>query len=90
MDSIINPVHEGLQYKITDPTRFDPGTQQQFQFSDHRWDVEPSTYVQDQVHLGNWNVSGGLRFDRYGFVVQESAWSPRIGVSRYARIRSIS
>jgi hypothetical protein len=24
-----------------------------------------------------------LRFDHYGFVVQESAWSPRLGVSRY-------
>jgi outer membrane receptor for Fe3+-dicitrate len=45
--------------------------------------VEPSTYAQDQIHLGNWNVSGGLRFDHYAFVVHESAWSPRVGVSRY-------
>jgi outer membrane receptor protein involved in Fe transport len=63
--------------------QFDPGTQQQFQFSDHRWDVEPATYVQDQIHLGNWNVSAGLRFDHYAFVVHESAWSPRLGASRY-------
>ena len=83
VDSIFNPVHENLQYKITDPTQFDPGTQMQFQFSDHRWDVEPSAYVQDQIHLGNWNISAGLRFDHYGFVVHESAWSPRVGVSRY-------
>jgi hypothetical protein len=83
LDSIFNPVHEALQYRITDPTQFDPGTQQQFQFSDSRWDVEPSAYVQDQIRLGNWNLSAGLRFDHYGFVVHESAWSPRIGASRY-------
>ena len=82
-DSIFNPVREKLQYTITDPTQFDPATQQQFQFSDHRWDVEPSAYAQDQMRLSNWNVSVGLRFDRYGFVVHESAWSPRLGVSRY-------
>jgi len=83
VDGIFNPVHEKLQYTITDPTQFDPGTQQEFQFSAQRWDVEPSAYAQDQVHLGNWNVSAGLRFDHYGFVVRESAWSPRIGVARY-------
>ena len=82
-DVIANPVREELQYSITDPTQFDPGTQQQFQFSDHRWDVEPSAYAQDHVRLGSWNLSAGLRFDHYGFVVHQSAWSPRIGVSRY-------
>lgn len=83
VDSIFNPVREKLQYTITDPTQFDPGTQQQFSFSDHRWDIEPSFYVQDQIHRGSWNVSAGLRFDHYGFVVQDSAWSPRLGISRY-------
>jgi outer membrane receptor for Fe3+-dicitrate len=72
-----------LQYQITDPTQFDPGTQLRFQFSDRRWDVEPSAYVQDQIRLGHWNLSTGLRFDHYGFAVNESAWSPRIGVSRF-------
>ena len=82
-DAIINPVRESLQYAITDPTQFDPGTQQQFQFSDHRLDVEPSAYAQDQIRLGYWNLSAGLRFDHYSFVVHESAWSPRVGASRY-------
>ena len=82
-DTIVNPVRESLRYAITDPTQFDPGTQQQFQFSDQRWDVEPSVYGQDQIRLGHWNVSAGLRFDHYGFIVHESAWSPRAGVSRY-------
>ncbi|MFI5056560.1 MAG: TonB-dependent receptor [Candidatus Acidiferrales bacterium] len=83
LDSIFSPVHEMLAYRITDPTQFDPATQQQFQFSGRRWDIEPSVYAQDQMHLGKWNVSAGLRFDHYRLVVSESAWSPRIGVSRY-------
>ncbi|HWF13620.1 MAG TPA: Plug domain-containing protein, partial [Candidatus Acidoferrales bacterium] len=44
-DGIFNPVHESLQYQLTDPTQFDPGTALRFQFSDHRWDIEPSAYV---------------------------------------------
>jgi outer membrane cobalamin receptor len=83
VDSLFTPVHEALSYLITDPSQFDPDTQQQFQFADHRWDIEPSAYVQDQIHIGNWNITAGLRFDHYGFVVHESAWSPRLGVSRY-------
>jgi hypothetical protein len=82
VDGILSPVHEALHYTITDPTQFDPGTQQQFQFADRRWDIEPSVYVQDQWHRGNWNISAGLRFDHYGFVVKESAVSPRVGVAR--------
>lgn len=84
VDSIFSPVHEALQYAITDPTQFDPGTQLNFSFPYQRkWDIEPTIYVQDQMRLGRWNISAGLRFDHYGFVVYESAWSPRIGVSRF-------
>jgi outer membrane receptor for Fe3+-dicitrate len=84
VDSIFSPVHEALQYAITDATQFDPGTKLNFVFPFQRkWDVEPSFYAQDQMRLGRWNVSAGLRFDHYGFVVHESAWSPRIGVSRF-------
>src|SRR5229473_46784 len=32
VDSIFSPVHEALQYAITDPTKFDPGTQLNFIF----------------------------------------------------------
>jgi outer membrane receptor for Fe3+-dicitrate len=83
VDGVFTPVHEALQYVITDPSQFDADTQQQVQFSDQRWDRETSVYVQDQIHLSKWNVGAGLRFDHYGFVLHESAWSPRIGVSRY-------
>ncbi|HEY8713997.1 MAG TPA: TonB-dependent receptor, partial [Candidatus Acidoferrum sp.] len=83
VDSFFTPVHETLSYLITDPSQFDPETQQQFHFADHQWDIEPSVYVQDQVHLGDWNISAGLRFDHYAFVVHQSAVSPRLSVSRY-------
>src|SRR5712671_5514265 len=82
-DGIFSPVHESLWYQITDAAQFDPGTRPSFQFSDRRWDIEPSAYAQDQIRLGHWNVSAGLRFDHYGFAVNESAWSPRIGISRF-------
>lgn len=83
LDGILTSVREKLRYAITDATQFDEGTRQNFNFLEHRWDVEPSTYVQDQIHFGNWNMSAGLRFDHYRLIVRESAWSPRIGVSRY-------
>src|SRR5213595_219481 len=84
VDCIFSPVHEALQYAITDSTQFDSGTQLNFTFPYQRtWDVEPSIYAQDQMRLGQWNISAGLRFDQYWLIVHESAWSPRIGVSRF-------
>jgi hypothetical protein len=84
-DGIFSPVNENLQYQITDPSQFDPGTALTLAppFSDRRWDIEPSVYAQDQIRLGKWNLSAGLRFDHYDFVVNESAWSPRLGISRF-------
>lgn len=82
-DALFSPVHEALQYGITDPTQFDPGVQQAFSFSDRRWDREQSAFAQDQIRLGSWNISAGLRFDHYSFVVGASAWSPRLAVSRF-------
>ena len=83
IDVLFTPVHEELSYQITDPSQFDPDTLLQFAFADRRWDVEPAWYVQDTFHAGNWNVSAGLRFDHYRLVVSESAWSPRLGISRF-------
>jgi hypothetical protein len=82
-DALFSPVHEALQYATTDPTQFDPGVQPVFSFSDRRWDREQSAFAQDQIRLGSWNISAGLRFDHYAFLVAESAWSPRLAVSRF-------
>jgi hypothetical protein len=83
VDSLFTSASESLAYQITDASQFDPGTAQHFAFNEQKWDTEPAFYIQDNIHWGNWNFSGGLRFDHYGFVVSESAWSPRLGVSRY-------
>ena len=83
VDAIFNPVHEMLQYSITDASQFDPGTTPRFDFSDRRWDVEPSAFVQDALHWKHWNLNLGVRYDHYRFAVNESAWSPRVAVSRY-------
>jgi Carboxypeptidase regulatory-like domain len=83
VDGIFNPVHEALQYSITDPSQFDPGTALRFDFADHRTDTEPAAFAQDAIHVKNWNVALGLRYDHYDFVVREGAWSPRVAVSRY-------
>src|ERR1700730_132212 len=84
VDGIFSPVHEALQYTLTDPTQFDPGTQLNFQFPyQQKWDVEPSILIHEQKRRPRGDVGRGLRFDHYGFVVHESAWSPRIGVSRF-------
>jgi len=82
-DAIFNPVHEALNYLITDPGLFDPGTALSFSFLDRRTDVEPSAFIQDEYHHSNWNLSFGIRYDHYHFVADDSAWSPRVAVSHY-------
>jgi hypothetical protein len=83
VDAIFNPAREALQYLITDPGVFDPGTARRFGFLDRRTDLEPSAFAQDEFHRNNWNVSLGVRYDHYHFVVDESAWSPRVALSHY-------
>ncbi|HET9177215.1 MAG TPA: TonB-dependent receptor [Terriglobia bacterium] len=83
VDTIFNPVRENLQYAITNPSLFDPDTAQSFVFADRQTDIEPAAFAEDTLRLKNWNVSLGMRFDHYGFVVHQSAWSPRVAVSRY-------
>lgn len=83
VDAIFNPVHEAVQYAITNPALFDPGTDLHFSFTGRRTDTEPAIFAQDTMHWKSWNVSLGLRYDYYHFIVNQSAWSPRLAVSRY-------
>ncbi|MGH9407221.1 MAG: TonB-dependent receptor [Terriglobia bacterium] len=82
-DAIFDPVHEALQYNISEPTLFDPGTALNFSFRDRRTAIEPSAFAEDSIHWNDWNVSAGLRYDEYRFVVTQSAWSPRLSISHY-------
>lgn len=88
-DALFGPVHENLQYAIANPSLFDPGTDPRFAFAGRMTDVEPAAFVQDSMHFRNWNLNLGLRHDRYQFVVNQPAWSPRVAVSRYFRRYSV-
>ncbi len=42
---------------------------------------QSALFVQDSISLGNWNVSGGLRFDRYAGLTRGDGAQPRAAVS---------
>jgi len=75
------PVHEALQYRITDASAFSRGTPPTFSFADRQTDTEHALFAQDTMRLGNLTASMGIRWDRYAFVVNDSAFSPRLGVA---------
>jgi TonB-dependent Receptor Plug Domain len=76
-------LYENFRYNITDPTQFDPGTPLTFSFLAHRPDLEQSAFVQDLIHLGNWTISAGLRWDHYQLILNRQAVDPRFSISRY-------
>jgi outer membrane cobalamin receptor len=76
-------LHERFSDIITDFTQFDPGTPPTFSFVSDRPDLEQSAFVQDQIRLGRWTVSAGLRWDHYQLLVNQNAVSPRLGVAYY-------
>ena len=75
-------VREALSYEITDPDRFDDETPRLFDFRGEATDSEQSFFVQDQIRTGPWTLNAGLRWDRYDFLVDETAWSPRLAAAR--------
>jgi len=76
-------LNENFRYHITDPTQFDPGTPIDFSFVAHRPDLEQSAFVQDQIHLKNWTIDAGLRWDHYQLLLNRHAVDPRVSISRY-------
>src|SRR5262249_38653471 len=62
---------------------FDSEVPRSFLFSDRSQMREQSFFLQDVYRLKNITVSAGLRFDHYKLLVDESAWSPRTGLSYY-------
>ncbi len=76
-------LHEQFNYTITDPTQFDPGTPTTFNFLEYGRDREQAIFVEDNVHIHNWNLAAGMRWDNYELVVHRNAFSPRLALSRY-------
>ncbi len=83
MEADFGSVREALNYRITDPEQFDPGTPASFSFRGRAQDREQALFVQDLMRLHHFTVSAGLRYDHYGFLVRQHAWSPRLGVAWY-------
>lgn len=81
-DLMRSRVHEALSYDITDPADFEADTPASFDFRGEAVDSEQALFVQDQIRSGPWTLNAGLRWDRYRFLVHESAWSPRVGAAR--------
>ncbi len=94
IDSDNRFLHEDFSDVITgnpnDPDYpFDPGTPLTFAFpgssptQGSRPDLEQSAYVQDLIHLGNWTLSAGLRWDHYQLLVNQNAVSPRLSAAHF-------
>jgi hypothetical protein len=62
---------------------FDPGTESSFSFSGNRPDLEQAAFIQDLIHLGNWTLNAGLRWDHYQLLLNQNALSPRVSASHY-------
>jgi hypothetical protein len=80
-------LHENFSDIITvnpaDPNNpFDPGTPPTFSFTGSRPDPEQAAFLQDLIHLGNWTVNAGLRWDHYQLLVNQNAVSPRVSIAR--------
>lgn len=74
-------VRESFSYHITDPRAFDDDIPAAFSFEARRPAREQALFVQDHWRRGPWTVNAGLRWDRYRLAVEDSAFSPRLGVA---------
>ena len=83
VEADFTPLHEAFSDTITDFTQFDPGTPGAFSFFGRGHDYEQAAFIQDNVRLGQWSVNAGLRWDHYQLLVNQTAVSPRLAVSRY-------
>lgn len=94
------PMQEQFSFGVTDPAFNDPASESYiptllpydlsrggtlFQFFERGTGGLYSAHLQDQIQFGAWQVSLGLRYDIYRFLVDSTQWQPRIGVSYFLR-----
>jgi hypothetical protein len=70
-----------VSYQIGGIPIFDPDTPASLAFTGSAPDREQSAYAQDLMRFGTLTLSAGLRFDHYDLLVNETAFSPRLGAS---------
>src|SRR5579871_501277 len=80
-DAAFVSVSEKFAYQVTDPSRFDADILPSFSFFDRRQLREQGLFIQDEIHLGRFTANAGLRWDHYQMLVDQMAWSPRLGVA---------
>ena len=74
-------LNEMLNYSITDPIQFDPGSPLTFAYQANRPDLEQSVFVQDLIRLHDWTINAGLRWDHYQLLLNRQALQPRLAIS---------
>ena len=83
VEADFSPLHEAFRDTITDFAQFDPGTPASFSFYGRAHDYEQAAFCQDDLHLGNWSLNAGVRWDHYQLLLNQQALSPRFGLARY-------
>jgi hypothetical protein len=76
-----SPVHEALDYEITDREFFGLATAPSFAFADQQTETDAALFAQDTVRFRSVTATAGLRWDRYALLVNDAAFSPRVGVA---------
>ena len=85
-EALFTNIHENFAYRIAtytlgDVPVFDPEVPAEFQFASKGKGRDQSAYLQDLWRLGRLTISAGLRFDHHKLVLNETGWSPRLGVA---------
>jgi hypothetical protein len=77
-DARINSIRESFRFAEPDELpHFD------LDFRDRRRSKEFSAFAQDHLRLGNFAAAVGIRVDRYRFLIEDTALSPRVALSYY-------
>ncbi|MGA9884520.1 MAG: TonB-dependent receptor [Candidatus Acidiferrales bacterium] len=80
-------LNENFSYVIpnvdTQLAYFDPSTPLTFSYVANRPDLEQAAWVEDLIRLGDWTIDAGLRWDHYQLILNRTAVSPRLAISRY-------
>jgi hypothetical protein len=77
-DLRINDIRESFRFAEPDEL-----PEFELDFSDQQRSTEAAAFVQDHIRLGNFAATIGLRMDYYRLLIQDSALSPRVGLSYY-------
>ncbi len=81
VEASFTSLSEAFHFDIAAPSYFGPGIPAAFGFNQRAEGREQAAYIQDAIHGASWNISAGLRWDRYKLLVSEQAWSPRLGAT---------